>query len=53
MELYQIVDNTVPERMVLDCNVFGSRADSSMLEKRERGLVVSGDVHGRDWEAKV
>ncbi len=33
------LNDTVPDCMVNHCNVFGSRADSSMLEEGERGLL--------------
>ena len=33
LELNKLVDDTVPDSMVLDCNVFGSWTNSSMFEE--------------------
>jgi hypothetical protein len=46
-------DDTVPHSMVDDVNVLGGRADSTMLEEREWGLVVSEDGDDRDREVKI
>jgi hypothetical protein len=53
LELNMASDDTVSHSMVHDVNVFCGWAESSMIEERERCLVVGGDGHDRDRLAKV